>query len=60
MPWFNICLNIVSVGIMVRYGLPKIIPFFGREDDPVVGFVGLALFATSVAIRINTILVGAP
>jgi len=52
-PWILIILNVVGAGIMVRFGLPKDIPLIGSEDaDPAIGFIGLALFITSIAARI--------
>lgn len=46
-------MNIVGVGIMVRFGLPREVPLVGRDDaDPLLGFIGLALFLLSIAIRV--------
>lgn len=52
-PWLLIVMNIVGVGIMVRFGLPREVPLVGRDDaDPLLGFIGLALFLLSIAIRV--------
>lgn len=52
-PWVLVILNVVGAGIMVRFGLPKEIPLVGRDDaDPALGYLGLMLFVTSIAIRV--------
>lgn len=52
-PWTLLVLNIVGAGMMVKYGLPREIPFIGREDaDPLLGYLGLLCFGCSIAIRI--------
>ena len=52
-PWLIIACNILGVGIMLKWGLPKEIPFFGRDDgDPILGYLGLMLFVTSIAARV--------
>ncbi len=56
-PWVNLCMNLIGVALMVHFGLPKAIPFFGRDDsDPIWGLLGLTLFATSIFVRVSTIL----
>ncbi|WP_423069009.1 hypothetical protein [Devosia sp. CN2-171] len=56
-PWVNLGLNVTGAALMVHFGLPKPIPFLGREDsDPIWGLLGLTLFATSIVVRISTIL----
>lgn len=38
---------------MLRWGLPKEVPWVGREDsDPILGILGFVLFGTSIAMRI--------
>jgi hypothetical protein len=52
-PWLLVAMNIVGAGIMVRYGLPREVPLVGRDDaDPVLGYLGLALFISSIAVRV--------
>ena len=52
MPWVLIAMNLAGAGIMARFGLPKEVPFVGRDDaDPLWGLLGLGLLMTSVAIR---------
>lgn len=51
--WILITLNVTGAAIMVRFGLPPEVPFLGRRDaDPILGYLGLLLFGTSVATRI--------
>lgn len=54
-PWFAIGCNVIGVILMLRFGLPPGFPLVGRGDGDVMGLVGLALFALSIAIRISTI-----
>lgn len=52
-PWVLVALNVVGAGVMVKFGLPKEVPFVGRDDaDPLLGYLGLLLFGCSIAIRI--------
>lgn len=52
-PWGLITLNVIGAGIMVKFGLPKEVPLVGRQDaDPLIGYLGLVLFGTSLAVRI--------
>lgn len=52
-PWVIIALNVLGAIIMVKWGLPQEVPFLGRADaDPIVGYLGLMFFVTSIAARI--------
>jgi len=52
-PWLLVTLNVTGAAMMVKWGLPPEVPFFGRDDsDPVLGIIGLTLFVTSIATRI--------
>jgi hypothetical protein len=58
-PWVLIAMNVSGAAIMVRFGLPREIPLFGREDaDPVIGYLGLCLFVASIATRIALTVTG--
>ncbi|CAN7661571.1 hypothetical protein LJR016_005222 [Devosia sp. LjRoot16] len=52
-PWVLLALNVSGAMIMVKWGLPKEVPVIGREDaDPLLGYLGLLLFALSIAVRV--------
>jgi hypothetical protein len=54
--WVLLALNVSGAAIMVKYGLPREVPFVGRHDaDPLMGYLGLLLFGSSVAIRVAII-----
>ena len=58
-PWLLVFLNIAGVVMMLRYGLPKEVPWLGREDsDGLLGLVGLVTYGTSIAIRIMLTVTG--
>lgn len=51
-PWFLIFANIIGVVMMLRWGLPKEVPWLGRDDsDGLLGLVGLVIYGTTLAIR---------
>lgn len=59
MPWLLVVLNIAGVVMMLRYGLPKEVPWLGREDsDGLLGLVGLVIYGTSLTIRIMLTVAG--
>jgi hypothetical protein len=52
-PWMLMGLNVIGAAVMIKWGLPKEVPFFGREDgDPLLGFLGLTAFVSSIAVRV--------
>lgn len=52
-PWVLIILNISGAAIMVKFGLPREIPLVGRNDaDPLLGYLGLLLYGTSIGARV--------
>ena len=52
--------NVVGAGMMARFGLPSAVPLIGRadSDDSVLGMLGLALFVTSLAVRVPAVITG--
>jgi hypothetical protein len=50
--------NVGGAGLMAKYGLPSAVPLVGRRDsdDSILGMVGLALFVTSIAIRVTVVI----
>jgi hypothetical protein len=53
-PWILVIMNVAGAAIMVKFGLPREVPLVGREDaDPLIGYLGLVLFVTSIAIRVG-------
>ena len=44
--------------MMAKYGLPSAVPFIGRResDDSIMGMLGLALFVTSIAVRMTVVI----
>jgi len=52
-PWLTIGLNIIGMVVMLKWGFPREVPWVGREDgDPLLGFVGLVIYGTSIGIRV--------
>lgn len=51
--------NVGGALLMAKYGLPSAIPLVGREqsDNSILGIVGLALFGTSIAIRLIDVII---
>ena len=51
-------LNVCGAGLMARYGLPSAVPLIGRKDsdDSILGMLGLALFVTSIAVRLAVVI----
>ena len=49
--------NVGGAGLMAKYGLPSAVPLIGRKDsdDSIMGILGLALFVTSIAVRITVV-----
>lgn len=52
--------NVSGAGLMIRYGVPSIVPLIGRpdSDNSVLGMLGLVLFATSIAVRVTAVITG--
>lgn len=50
--------NVAGAGMMARFGLPSVVPLVGRKgsDDSMLGIVGLAIFALSIAVRITAVM----
>jgi hypothetical protein len=50
--------NVGGAGLMAKYGLPSVVPLVGRKesDDSIMGILGLALFVTSIAIRVTVVI----
>ena len=50
--------NVGGAGLMAKYGLPSVVPLIGRKesDDSILGILGLALFVTSIAIRVTVVI----
>lgn len=50
--------NVGGAALMAKYGLPSAVPLIGRKDsdDSMWGIIGLALFVTSIAIRITAVI----
>ena len=50
--------NVGGAGMMAKYGLPSAVPFIGRKDsdDSILGMLGLALFVTSIAVRVTVVI----
>ena len=50
--------NVGGAGMMAKYGLPSAVPFIGRKDsdDSIPGMLGLALFVTSIAVRVTVVI----
>jgi hypothetical protein len=50
--------NVGGAGLMARYGLPSAVPLVGRKesDDSILGMLGLALFVTSIAVRVAVVI----
>ena len=50
--------NIGGAGLMAKYGLPSAVPLIGRKesDDSIIGMLGLALFVTSIAVRVTVVI----
>ena len=58
-PWLLIARNVLGAGIMVRWGLPREVPLVGRADgDPILGYLGLLMFVTSIAVRVALTVTG--
>jgi hypothetical protein len=61
MIWVSIIVligNVAGAGLMAKYGLPSAVPLVGRKDsdDSIVGIVGLAIFVTSIAVRVTVVI----
>lgn len=61
MIWVSSIVLICNVGgaaLMAKYGLPSAVPFIGRKesDDSIMGMIGLALFVTSIAVRMTVVI----
>ena len=50
--------NIGGAGLMAKYGVPSVVPIIGRKDsdDSILGMLGLALFVTSIAVRLAVVI----
>jgi hypothetical protein len=50
--------NVGGAGLMAKYGLPSAVPLIGRKesDDSIIGMLGLALFVTSIAVRVTVVI----
>jgi hypothetical protein len=50
--------NVAGAGLMAKYGLPSAVPLIGRKesDDSIMGMLGLALFVTSIAVRMTVVI----
>jgi len=50
--------NVGGAGLMAKYGLPSAVPLIGRKesDDSILGMLGLAMFVTSIAMRITVVI----
>ena len=50
--------NVGGAGLMAKYGLPSAVPLIGRKesDDSIQGMLGLALFVTSIAVRVTVVI----
>ena len=50
--------NIGGAGLMAKYGLPSAVPLIVRKesDDSIIGMLGLALFVTSIAVRVTVVI----
>jgi hypothetical protein len=63
MTWMSAIVLVSNIGgaaMMAKYGLPSAVPLIGRKDsdDAVLGIVGLAIFVTSIAIRVTAVITG--
>jgi hypothetical protein len=61
MIWVSIIVlvcNVTGAGLMAKYGLPSVVPIIGRKDSDssVLGMLGLAIFVTSLAVRVTAVL----
>jgi hypothetical protein len=50
--------NVGGAGLMAKFGLPSAVPLVGRKDsdDSILGIVGLAIFVTSIAVRVTVVI----
>jgi hypothetical protein len=50
--------NVGGAGLMAKFGLPSAVPLVGRKDsdDSILGIVGLAMFVTSIAVRVTVVI----
>jgi hypothetical protein len=57
-PLIVLVFNVGGAGLMARYGLPAAVPLIGRpqSDNSILGMLGLALFVTSIAVRLTAYL----